>query len=179
MGFFSNLFSKKKDTAAVEPQPVQMPDNAAQEEKKPKHIVKTQRFILDDVESHMEDIMELVDFNEDYKLKKRDLLEDNRIDEEIFKYELNTKPTINTISCEGGVEQIQVFVYDTHIGNIKQGSVKRVKNILKKEVQRIGIEVSGGEYKMLTVWNDEYDFIESDKPFSITIEISYLEEIKE
>ena len=77
------------------------------------------------------------------------------------------------------MEQIQVFVYDTHIGNIKQGSVKRVKNILKKEVQRIGIEVSGGEYKMLTVWNDEYDFIESDKPFSITIEISYLEEIKE
>lgn len=96
MGLFNNLFSKKKDTAAVQPQPVQMP------EKKTKGIIKSQRFILDDTESHMKDIMELVDLNEDYKLKKKDLIEDNREDEKIFKYELNTQATITPISCEGG-----------------------------------------------------------------------------
>ena len=52
MGLFSNLFSKK-NTATVQPQPVQMP-----EEKKPRYIVKSQRFILDNVKDHMEDIME-------------------------------------------------------------------------------------------------------------------------
>lgn len=41
MGLFSNLFSKK-NTAAVQPQPVQMP-----EEKKPRYIIKNQRFILE------------------------------------------------------------------------------------------------------------------------------------
>ena len=49
MGLFSNLFSKK-NTAAVQPQLVQMP-----EEKKPRYIIKNQRFILDNVKDHMED----------------------------------------------------------------------------------------------------------------------------
>lgn len=173
MGLFSILFSKKKDTAAVQPQPVQMP------EKKTKYIVKSQRFILANTEEHMEDIMELVDFNEDYDLKEKDLIEDCREDEKIYKYELNTKAIIAPISCEGGVEQLQVFVYNTHIGDIKKGSISRVKNILKKDVQRIDAEVSGGEYKVLTIWDDEYDLLETETPFSITIEITYQEEIKE
>lgn len=96
MGLFSNLFSKK-NTATVQPQPVQMP-----EEKKPRYIVKSQRFILDNVKDHMEDIMNLVEKNEDYKLKKKDLIEENREDENIYEYELNEKATITTISCEGG-----------------------------------------------------------------------------
>lgn len=96
MGLFSNLFSKK-NTAAVQPQPVQMP-----EEKKPRYIVKSQRFILDNVKDHMEDIMDLVDENEDYKMGEKDLIEENREDENIYEYELNGAATINTISCEGG-----------------------------------------------------------------------------
>lgn len=130
MGLFSNLFSKK-NTAAVQPQPVQMP-----EEKKPRYIVKSQRFILDNVKDHMEDIMDLVEKNEDYKLKKKDLIEENREDENIYEYELNEKATITTISCEGGVEQLQVFVHNTHIGDIKKGGISRVKNLLKKRKHR-------------------------------------------
>lgn len=95
MGLFSNLFSKKT-TAAVQ-QPVQMP-----EEKKPRYIVKTQRFILDNVKDHMEDIMDLVDENEDYKMGEKELIEENRTDENIYEYELNGKATITPISCEGG-----------------------------------------------------------------------------
>lgn len=96
MGLFSNLFSKK-NTVAVQPQHVQMP-----EEKKPRYIVKSQRFILDNVKDHMEDIMDLVDENEDYKMGEKDLIEENREDENIYEYELNGAATINTISCEGG-----------------------------------------------------------------------------
>ena len=127
MGLFSNLFSKK-NTAAVQPQPVQMP-----EEKKPRYIVKSQRFILDNVKDHMEDIMDLVEKNEDYKLKKKDLIEENREDENIYEYELNEKATITTISCEGGgVEQLQVFVCNTHIGDIKKGRHKQSKEPFEK-----------------------------------------------
>lgn len=95
MGLFGNLFSKK--TTAVAQQPVQMP-----EEKKPRYIVKTQRFILDNIKDHMEDIMELVDENEDYKMGEKELIEENRTDENIYEYELTGKATITTISCEGG-----------------------------------------------------------------------------
>ena len=96
MGLFSNLFSKK-DTAAVQLQPVQMP-----EEKKPRYIIKNQRFILDNVKDHMEDIMDLVDENEDYKMKDRDFIDEKQENEKVFQYEINEKATITTISCEGG-----------------------------------------------------------------------------
>ena len=175
MGLFSNLFSKK-NTAAAQPQPVQMP-----EEKKPRYIVKSQRFILDNVKDHMEDIMDLVEKNEDYKLKKKDLIEENREDENIYEYELNEKATITTISCEGGgVEQLQVFVCNTHIGDIKKGGISRVKNLLKKgNIENIWVEVSGGKYKMIKEWDDEYTVLDTETPFSITIEITYKEEITE
>lgn len=176
MGLFSNLFSKK-NTAAVQPQPVQMP-----EEKKPRYIVKSQRFILDNVKDHMEDIMDLVDENEDYKMGEKDLIEENREDENIYEYELNGAATINTIYCEGGVEQLQVFVYNTHVGDIKKGGVSRVKNLLKKgNIESIWPEVSGGNYKHLRydAGKDVYYYDELGKEFSITIEITYKEEIAE
>ena len=175
MGLFSNLFSKKK-TAGVQPQPVQMP-----EEKKPRYIIKNQRFILDNVKDHMEDIMDLVDENEDYKMKDRDFIDEKQENEKVFQYEINEKATITTISCEGGgAEQLQVFVRNTHIGDIKKGGISRVKNLLKKgNIENIWVEVSGGKYKMIKEWDDEYTVLDTETPFSITIEITYKEEITE
>lgn len=82
MGIFGNLFSKKEP---------QKPQAAPQPEKKPKAVIKTQRHKLDNVEAHMEDIMELVEKNEDYKLSKKALIEDGREDEKIYQYELSEK----------------------------------------------------------------------------------------
>lgn len=174
MGLFGNLFSKKT-TAAVQPKPVQMP-----EEKKPRYIIKSQRFILDNVKDHMEDIMDLVDENEDYKMKDRDFIDEKQENEKVFQYEINEKATINTISCEGGAEKLQVFVRNTHIGDIKKGGISRVKNLLKKgNIEDIWAEVSGGKYKMIKEWDDEYTVLDTETPFSITIEITYKEEITE
>ena len=170
MGIFGNLFSKKEQP---KPQPIQQPQ-------KPKAVIKSQRFILDNIEEHMEDIMEIVDKNEDYKLKEKDLIEDDRTDEKIYEYELNEKATITTISCEGGVEQLQVFVRNTHIGNIKKGGINKVKKLLNSgNIQRIDAEVSGGHYKLLSYRNSQYYYDELASAFSITIEITYREEIKE
>lgn len=176
MGLFSNLFSKKEHGSST---------TAARTDagrKKPRYIVKSQRFILDNVKDHMEDIMDLVEKNEDYKLKKKDLIEENREDENIYEYELNEKATITTISCEGEVEQLQVFVCNTHIGDIKKGGISRVKNLLKKgNIENIWSEVSGGNYKHLRydAGKDVYYYDELEKEFSITIEITYKEEITE
>ena len=173
MGIFSNLFSKKEQpTPQVAPQP----------EKKPKAVIKTQRHILTDIEEHMEDIMDMVDKNEDYKLKEKDLIEDDRTDEKIYQYELNASATIAPAISGGGVEQLQVFVYNTHIGNIKKNSVSKVKKLLNSgNIQRIDAEVSGGNYKKLRYDSerDKYFYDELEDAFSITIEITYREEIKE
>ena len=78
----------------------------------------------------------------------------------------------------GGV--IQVFVSDTYIGDIKKGSRAKVKKLLESgTIQRIDAEVSGGNYKILKNVNDSYIVDELEDAFSITIEITYREEIKE
>lgn len=171
MGLFGNLFSKKQEP---QQQPIQQP------EQKKKGIIKSQRHKVENIKAHMEDIMELVDKNEDFRLKKKDFIEDNRTDEKVYEYELNAKAEITTISCGGGVEELQVFVHDTHIGNIKKGSISKVKKLLNSgTIQRIDAEVSGGKYKLLSYRNSEYYFDELESEFSITIEITYREEIAE
>lgn len=176
MGIFSNLFSKKE-----QPTPQAIP----QPEKKPKAVIKTQRHKLDNVEAHMEDIMELVEDNEDYKLSKKALIEDGRENEKIYQYDLSEKAQL---IIRGGAEQeeeIQVFVYDTHIGDIKKGSRAKVKKLIKNgTIQRVDTEVSGGNYKILRCYerigySTEYDLDTVEDDFGITIEITYREEIKE
>ena len=79
-----------------------------------------------------------------------------------------------------GGGEIQVFVSDTHIGDIKKGSRAKVKKLLESgTIQRIDAEVSGGNYKILKNVNDSYIVDELEDAFSITIEITYREEIKE
>lgn len=69
---------------------------------------------------------------------------------------------------------------DTYIGNIKKGSRAKVKKLLESgTIQRIDAEVSGGNYKILKNVNDSYIVDELEDAFSITIEITYREEIKE
>ena len=69
---------------------------------------------------------------------------------------------------------------DTYIGDIKKGSRAKVKKLLESgTIQRIDAEVSGGNYKILKNVNDSYIVNELEDAFSITIEITYREEIKE
>lgn len=176
MGIFSNLFSKK-------PQPT--PQVVPQPEKKPKVVIKTQRHKLDNVEAHMEDIMELVEKNEDYKLSKKALIEDDREDEKIYQYELSEKAQLIIQGGTAQDEEIQVFVYNTHIGDIKKGSRARVKKLIKNgTIQSVDTEVSGGNYKVLRRYerigySTEYELDTLEDAFGITIEITYREEIKE
>ena len=97
-------------------------------------------------------------------------------DEKIYEYELNATAKC----CIGGGGEIQVFVSDTYIGDIKKGSRAKVKKLLESgTIQRIDAEVSGGNYKILKNVNDSYIVDELEDAFSITIEITYREEIKE
>ena len=69
---------------------------------------------------------------------------------------------------------------DPYIGDLKKGSRAKVKKLLESgTIQRIDAEVSGGNYKILKNVNDSYIVDELEDAFSITIEITYREEIKE
>ncbi len=99
MGLFKNLFSSKKPETQTPPPQV--------EPVKPKGIIKTQRHKLDNVETHMKEIMELAEKNEDYKLSKKALIEEGREDEKIYEYELSETATF----CIGGGVERYKYLY--------------------------------------------------------------------
>lgn len=169
MGLFKNLFSSKKpETQTRPPQP---------EPVKPKGIIKTQRHKLNNVNEHMKEIMELVEKNEDYKLSKKAIIDEGKEDEKIYEYELSETPTFSI----GGGGEIQVFVHDIHIGDIKKGSRARVKKLIESgNIKSVCTEVSGGNYKIVRYdsGRDEYFYDKLEDIFSITIEITYREAIE-
>ena len=81
----------------------------------------------------------------------------------------------------GGAEPIQVFVGDVHIGDIKKGSKAKVKKLIDSgTIKSIYTEVSGGNYKIVRYdsGRGEYYYDELEDAFSITIEITFREEIE-
>lgn len=172
MGILSKLFSKKQELQRIEKPEVEIESKEVEpiEQEKPKNVIKTQKFRLDNLEEHMKDVMEIVDKNEDYKLSKKALIEDCRDDEKIFEYELLATPTF----CIRGGE-IQVLVHDVHIGDIKQGrSTERIKKLIESgNIKDATARVSGGQYKILRYDGNRYYLDDYETEFSITVEISY------
>ena len=82
MGIFSKLFSKKQEIQEIERTEAETESKevATIEQEKPKSVIKTQKFRLDNLEKHMKEVMEIVDKNEDYKLSKKALIDDCRDD---------------------------------------------------------------------------------------------------
>lgn len=73
-------------------------------------------------------------------------------------------------------------MHDTHIGDIKKGSKAKVKKLIESgTIQNVETEISGGEYKIVRYdsGRDKYFYDELEDAFSITIEITYREEIKD
>lgn len=74
----------------------------------------------------------------------------------------------------GGGGEVQVFVLDTHIGDIKQGSSARVKKLIESgNIKDATARVSGGQYKILRYDGNRYYLDDYETEFSITVEISY------
>lgn len=173
MRILSKLFSKKQEIQETEKSEVETESKEVEpiEQAKPKNVIKTQKFRLDNLEEHMKDVMEIVDKNEDYKLSKKALIEDCRDDEKIFEYELLATPTF----CIGGGGEIQVLVHNVHIGDIKQGrSTERIKKLIESEnIKDATARVSGGQYKILRYDGNRYYLDDYETEFSITVEISY------
>ena len=156
MGLFDKIFGKQE--TKTEPK-----KEAAQE--KQKAVIKEQRHILENIDAHMEMIMEYAEKNDDYKLSKKALIEEGRDDEKIYEFEMWEEAQLNQQP-------------DGTIGTIKQGSRAKVNKLIKSgNIRNIHAEVSGGNYKILKYLSsrDEYVLDELENQFSITIEISYAE----
>lgn len=135
-------------TPVSKPQPVQTRRPVA---------AKSETHRVAGVTFYKDNIMALSEENDDYNKTKRELIEDNLIDERIWKYEFY--PGRVTLIPEPDNPEdpnaIKVFVDEEHIGYIKRGSCSHVRKLLDNHaIQSIGCEITYGPYKHIS---EEYD----------------------
>ena len=110
-------------------------------------------------------------FNSDFKLTKQEILKRSLQDAKIYKFRFS-KMKVNLIDepdNEYDQNAIKVMFNGIHVGYIKKGSQKRIKNILSEDKYNYYGEVIGGPYKILEDSGDSYNFYNDHRNFGCRI----------
>ena len=159
MGLF-DLFKKKPSPVRV-PDPVPEPEPTPKEEapaaQKPDY--KTYDFKVAGVAYHENELLENIMIeNDEYYMKRSELIDLGMVDERIYKYEpsflhveLVPDPT-----NEHDPNAIKVLVDGVHIGFVPEKKTSKVKKILEKnDVLAMVCDISGGPYRIIKEYYDD------------------------
>ena len=181
MGLF-DLFKKKTSPARV-PDPVPEPEPVSKEEtpSTPKPDYKTYDFKVAGVAYHEAELLENIMYeNDDYNMKKSELIDLDMVNERIYKYEpdfMNVE-LVPDPTNEHDPNAIKVVVDDVHIGYVPEKKTSKVKKILdKNEIIALACAISGGPYRYIKEnYDDNDDAYEDEKcevHFFANISITY------
>ena len=128
---------------------------------------------------HLDAIMALAQENPDYDLTKREIIDDDLVDERIYQYTFADGPVelVDDPDNEHDPNAIKVLVAGQHIGYIKRGSTSRVHNLQRAgRVLGVTAEIYGGKYKVVICDDDDdgaehYDLIKDETGYGAAIEI--------
>lgn len=120
------------------------------------------------VAHYTKNIMALAITDEDYDLSKRDLIDEERIEEKIWKYifPYDTAELVPEPENPYDPNAIKVVVAGQHIGYIKSGSCAHLLKIIKQNaILKIDCKITGGPYKV--IHEEEFDDIEDNYTYSM------------
>lgn len=132
---------------------------------------------------HSDNIMNLAIGNSDYELSKKELIDDDLINERIWEYEFDPSDVqlIHEPDNPEDPNAIKVIVDGEHVGYIKAGSCAHLLKVIREgRIAGITCEMGGGKYKYIsTEYDDENDkdvyTLERDTcPFFVHLEITEL-----
>lgn len=102
-------------------------------------------------------IASLGEENDDYCASKRDLIDEDMIDEEIYQLQFHPEKVelVPEPDNEFDPNAVKVIVDGVHVGYIKKGSCAHVKRILSEDrILNISCNIGGGKFKIIT---EDYD----------------------
>lgn len=128
----------------------------------------------------LDNIKGLLDENSDYALSKRELIEQGFTNERIYKMEVYNHSAVLEPEPENPTDPkaIKVLTDGVHIGYIKAGSCAHIHKALREgRIEKVEIEIKGGEYKILLENFDEegesvYSLERATVPFSAVLSIT-------
>lgn len=134
----------------------------------PTQQTKVVTYKVTGVAHYTKNIMALAMTDADYDLSKRDLINEERIEEKIWKYifPYDTAELVPEPKNPYDSNAIKVVVDGRHIGYIKSGSCAHLLKIIKQDaIVKIDCRISGGPYKI--VHEEEYDDIKDKYTYSM------------
>lgn len=131
------------------------------------------------MQHYMANIMTLAMENDDYKLSKRDLVDQGLIDERVYQYDFCPLRAELVQEPDNPVDPnaIKVLVDGLHVGYIKAGSCAHLNKVIRENrIEEIRCAMGGGGYKFIAEDYDDYGretyTMEKDKiPFWVHLTI--------
>lgn len=127
--------------------------------------LKTERHKIAGTSFRQKDIESLGDENSFYTLTKKELIEFDMIDQNIYALEFSPEcvELIEEPENEYDPNAVKVVVDDVNIGYIKKGSCAHIKKMIReKRIIEITAEIHGGKYKCIS---SDYDLVENKEIF--------------
>lgn len=140
-------------------------------------IGKTKTYKVTGMSNYIDNIMSLAVENIDYDKSKKELIEDDLVNERIYQYDfypckIELVPEPNNPYDSNA---IKVIVEKMHVGYIKAGSCSHVLKLLREDrIIKIDCEMRGGKYKYLGYDEDEdtYYLDKDDTPWFVHLSIT-------
>ena len=129
---------------------------------------------------YVNNILRMAEDNPDFDLTKKELIEEDRIDERIWQYYFPATKTELIPEPDNPVDKnaIKVIVDGYHVGYIKAGSCAHLLKVIRENrVRGIDCSIGGGRYKMLCEEYDEdkdkeiYTVESGERAYSVTLTV--------
>ena len=164
--------SSVSSTTSPQPTSVSSPSRPAPPVERPHYSFK-----VAGTSFRKEEISSVALENDDYNLSKKDLVDDNHVDERVYKY----NPT--TVTAElvpepdnpHSSDAIKVVADGVHIGYVPSEKNKTVRKVLEsKNIKEISCEIYGGDYKIVEEDEDGGYSLETERQnFGAEVTIYY------
>ena len=162
--------------------PVLEPPKGQSEPAKPAApVYKEKVYKVTGMSHYMDGIMELAEENDNYDLKKKELIEYGLVDERVWKYDFSPKKAelVPEPDNPEDPKAIKVLVDGVHVGYIKAGSCAHLLKVIREDrIIKIECKMYGGPYKYVSEeWDDErdkfvYEFEKSEVFYGVTLTIT-------
>lgn len=158
----------REDAVATAPIIVEAKAAKVSSATEPTQQTKIVTYKVTGVAHYTKNIMALAMTDGDYDLSKRDLIDEERIEEKIWKYifPYDTAELVPEPENPYDPNAIKVVVAGQHIGYIKSGSCAHLLKIIKQNaILKIDCKITGGPYKV--IHEEEFDDIEDNYTYSM------------
>lgn len=126
---------------------------------------RIERFNIAGTSFRQDEIFSLAQYNDDYRLTNKELVEQGYEDERCYKYYFNPKGTqlIPEPDNEKDPNAIKVVTGGVHIGYVKASDCAHIKELMESgNVSSYGVDLEGGPFRVVSEDEDGKLYSESD-----------------